>query len=126
VAGIEERIGQKVHNLLLDRLNPRGRPAAPRYTLSVRTGLSTSELGLQINEVATRAKLSLNASFVLTDDRSGRVLLKGNVRSINSYNIPNSQYAKVTAEADSANRAAREISNQIKSRLEIYFSRKGS
>jgi len=123
IATIEDRVGQKVHNLLLDRLNPRGRPQSPLYTLSLKAQISKEEIGLKITEVATRAKLTLSANYFLTDNQSGSILAEGSVRSVNSYNIPESEFARVTAENDATDRAAREISDEIKTRLGLLFAK---
>ena len=64
---IEDRVGQKIHNVLLDRLNPHGRPESPLYTLSLTAQISKAELGLKFSEVATRAKLTVSANYFLTD-----------------------------------------------------------
>ena len=61
----DDRLGQKVKNLLLDRLNPGGRPSNPFYTLAVTVGTSTTELGVKLTDEATRAKLSMSASYLL-------------------------------------------------------------
>ena len=121
VATIEDRVGQKLHNYLLDRITPDGRPSSPKYLLTVRAQLTTTELGLLFTEIATRAQLTLQASFTLSDLGTGEVLANGFARSVNSYNIPDSEYAKVTAEKDATDRATREVSDDIKTRLALYF-----
>jgi len=118
---IEDRHGQILHNLLLDRINPEGRPDRPLYSLKIIANLNTTELGLRFTEIATRAQLTLQASFALTDNRTGKTLVNGVARSANSYNIPDSEYARVIAEKDATERAAREISDEIKSRLSLLF-----
>jgi LPS-assembly lipoprotein len=126
ITTIEDRIGQQVHNLLLDRLNPDGRPRKPLYTLNVRTVVNTEEIGLKFTEEATRARLTLRANYFLTEDGSGSIIAEGTVRSVNSYNISESEFARVTSEADAKNRAAREVSDEIKTRLSLYFSQQGT
>lgn len=107
---------------MLDRINPRGRPKDPKYTLSVIAKVETLELGLRFTEVATRAKLTLSATFFLVDHESGSVISEGIVRSANSYNIPDSEFARVTSEKDATDRAARDVSDEIRTRLSLYFS----
>jgi LPS-assembly lipoprotein len=124
IASIEDRVGHKLHNLLLDRINPRGRSLNPLYTLTIRTQISRSEIGLKINEETTRARLSLSANFFLTERRSGNVLLEGTVRSVNSYNIPASEFALIAAEDNATDRASREISDEIKTRLGLFFAKR--
>lgn len=121
VVTIDNRIGQQLHNLLLDRLNPEGRPDVEAYRLDVRATVTTSELGLRFTEIATRAQLTLQSTFSLVDLETGKILVSGHARSINSYNIPDSEYAKVVAEQDAAERAVREVSDEIKTRLSLYF-----
>ena len=125
IATIEDRVGQKIHNLLLDRLNPRGRAQSPLYTLSLTAQISKAEIGLKFTEVATRAKLTLSANYFLTDNQSGAILTEGTVRSVNSYNIPDSEFARVAAENDATDRAAREISDEVRTRLSLLFSKQG-
>ena len=122
VLTIENRLGQKLHNLLLDKLNPKGQPVQPVYTLSARVVISKQELGLKFTEVATRAKLTLQTSFNLDDAVSGATLFKGTARSVNSYNIVDSDYATLSAESNAKDRAVREVSDAIRARLSIYLS----
>ncbi len=123
---IANREGQIVHNFLLDRLNPSGRSADSRYTLRVSVTRSTQEIGLKFTEEATRAKLILIARYFLTCDTDGKILAEGSVRSVNNYNISDSEFARVVSERDATERAAREVSDEIKTRLGLFFSRRGS
>ena len=125
ITSIEAREGQIIHNFLLDRLNPSGRRADSRYTLSVAVSRTTHEIGLKFTEEATRAKLTLIARYFLTRDTDGKILAEGSVRSVNSYNISDSEFARVASERDATERAAREVSDEIKTRLSLYFSRQG-
>ena len=122
IASIESRVGHKLHNRLLERINPRGRSLEPIYVLSVKTQISKSEIGLRINEETTRARLSLYAKFVLTERKSGIALMEGTVRSVNSYNIPPSGFGMVAAKDNATDRATREISDEIKTRLSLFFA----
>ena len=83
------------------------------------------EIGLKLTEEATRAKLTLIADYFLTRDTDGKILAEGNVRSVNNYNISDSEFARVASERDATERAAREVSDEIKTRLSLYFSRRG-
>ena len=125
IPSIENRLGQIVHNLLLDRLNPYGRRSDTRYTLNVSVTRSTEEIGLKFTEEATRAKLTLIARYYLTRDTDGMILTEGNVRSVNSYNISDSEFSRISSEQDAAERASREVSDEIKTRLSLYFSQRG-
>ncbi len=118
-----DRTGQQMHNLLRDRLNPRGQPTRHAYVLTVTVNESTRELGVEIDETATRSNLSLSASFSLTLASSGQVLTFGTSVSVNSYNILSNEFATFSAEQDARERGLREIADDIKVRLAIFFQR---
>jgi LPS-assembly lipoprotein len=118
---IPDRIGQQIRNYLLDRLNPQGQPSRPLYTLKVEPSVSRTNLGIKRDETATRAVMNLDVNFFLADARSGKVLFSGYERSVNSFNIVDSDFATLSAEKDALDRAAREVSNAIRLRLGIYF-----
>lgn len=118
---INDRLGQILHNNLLDRINPAGRPRDPRYALAVNMSVARVGSGIQITEEATRARLTVNATFIVTVFATGKTLLRGTERSVNSYNILDSEFATLSAERDAAGRAVREIADSIKARLALYF-----
>ncbi len=120
---LPDRVGQQLHNLLRDRLNPRGQPRKPAYSLRIRISETLVELGIRKDETATRSNLTVFADFVLSDAGSGEELFKGRSRSINSYNILESQFATLFSESNARNRALREISDEIGNRLAVYFAR---
>ena len=120
---IADRTGQKLHNFLLDRFNPKGLAARPRYGLKVTVQTRRRELGIRKDETATRANLTLTARYTLRDWRTNRSLYQGTSSSANSYNILEADFATLAALNDATTRAARELSEKIKTRLSIYFSR---
>ncbi len=120
---LPDRVGQKMHNLLRDRLNPRGQPVKPAYNLEIRLTETLQELGIRKDETATRANLILQANFVLRDAATNDDLFRGRSRSVNSYNILESQFATQFSESDARDRALREISDEIRNRLAVYFAR---
>ena len=121
VRPLPDRTGQQLHNLLLNRLNPRGQPRNPGYVLNVRLSESIRELGIRKDETATRANLRLEASFTLRRADTRQVLIKGRGLSVNSYNILQSQYATLTSENDARARGLRELSDFIQARLAAFF-----
>ena len=120
---IRDRIGQQLHNFLRDRLNPLGPPRRAHYVLNVTLTESKRELAIRKDEIATRANLTLTAAFQLRDQATGAVLLENNLQSTNSYNIVTSDFATLSAENDARRRAARELSDGIKTRLAVFFAR---
>lgn len=121
ISPLPDRIGQQMHNLLRDRLNPIGQPREPAYTLGLRLSESRQELGIRKDETATRANLNLAVQFTLTSVQTGTALYRGQVKSVSSYNILTSPFATGFSEADARTRALRELADSIRTRLGIYF-----
>lgn len=122
IAPLPDRIGQQMHNLLRDRLNPYGQPDDPAYMLKVEINESRRNLGVRKDETATRANLILSATFSLNGIKGKEALLLGKATSINSFNILTNQFATSFSESHARERALREISDTIRTRLGIYFS----
>ena len=122
---IADRLGQRLRNNLLDLLNPRGRPANPRYFLTVQLDQSTQRLAIEKDAFATRANLRLLANFSLHDQDSREIVLSGKSLMVSSYNILDSEFATLMAEKDAKARAARELAHDIRTRLAAFFVRQG-
>ena len=118
---LRDRAGQQLHNFLRDELNPKGQPVEPDYKLEVKLSKRTEKLALRQDETATRANIIIKTAFVLRAAEDGRVLYAGRASSINSYNILDDQYPTNVSAADALRRGLREISQDIKLRLAVYF-----
>ncbi len=116
ITQIPDRVGQKLHNFLLDRLTPKGPPATPHYVLSVSLTEARQNLAIRKDETATRANLTLTAGFSLR--RLGRdEIYVGTAVSTNSYNILQSDFATLSAEIDARDRALRVLAEEIRTRV---------
>ena len=124
VAPIPDRVGQQVRNHLLDGLNPRGRPREPRYRLDVTLQEQKVGLAIESDDTVSRINLTLNAQFVLEDLAAQAVVLRGATTTIAAYNLILSDYANLIAEQDAKRRATRELADEIKTRVAVYFSRR--
>jgi len=124
VAPIADRTGQLLYNRLRDRLNPRGRPAEPRYVLEVTVVERSEDLLLEPNNTPSRTSLELTALFQLREIESGATALKGQSRATISYDILNieNEYGTMTSAQDVRDRATKQLSDDISTRLALYFS----
>lgn len=118
---LRDRAGQQLHNFLRDELNPKGQPVEPDYKLEVKLSQRTEKLAFRQDETATRANIIIKTAFVLRAAEDNRVLYAGRASSINSYNILDDQYPTNVSAADALRRGLREISQDIKLRLAVYF-----
>ena len=119
---LPDRTGQQLHNLLIDQLNPQGQPTAPSHRLHVDLTEVIRKVAVQRDETATRANLILSSNYTLRAVADNSVVYAGRAVSINSYNILDEQYPTDVARDNARLRGLRELSDDIKLRLSIYFS----
>ena len=122
VATIPERSGQLLRNELLDRLNYGGEPSQPRYELKVSMKEERRDVLVRSDEIATAADLTLTANYELVDRATGAVLSKATPRSIVRYNVLVSPYATLASAEDARRRAAKQLADDIRTRLGVYFT----
>ena len=120
VRPIADRRGMVLRQQLEEKLHPGG-GRNTRFDLQVRLASRTQELGVRKDSTTSRANLILTANFVLWDGT--RRLLRDRVRSTVSYNILDDQYATIASERDAEARALKQLSDEIRVRLAVYFNR---
>lgn len=123
ISNIPDRPGQILRNLLIDRFYITGRPADPEYRLSVNLTAREAKLGIRKDETATRAQLTLIARYVLQEQATNQILLQTSSRAIVSYNILEDQYATLVTEEDAYERGLTRLSDDIATRISLYFTR---
>jgi LPS-assembly lipoprotein len=120
---VPDRIGQILRNDLVDRLTPTGEPDRPRWRLAVKLAIAKQGLAITKDESITRFNLNIIANFMLYEVASRHEVTRGVSRTFASYNVVTSQFATLIAEKDAETRAAREISDDIRTRLAVFFTR---
>jgi len=121
ISPIKDRIGQELHNHLLDLFNPHGRPAHPQYILNVDLKLSTTNITVSKEAIATRVNYQLNAKFLLSDTKNGKRVYGGLDQVITGYNILSSNFSTKSAELDARSRAARQAAFNIQTQIASFF-----
>ena len=121
VEPIPGRQGVHLRNQMLDALTPGGTPSSAAYRLSIKLEDVKEGLAIQENTQITRYNYSMTAKYELRDSVSGEVLDHGTARAIAAYNVVDSQFATQSAERDAQERAAREVGEDIRLRLGLYF-----
>ena len=125
VGVIPDRSGQILRNYLLEQLNPRGRPTSPGYLLAVSITESQQELGIRSDDTATRANLRINADMILDSAIDDEPLLRRRLNTVTSYNILDDEFATLSSERAARDRALRQLSEDIRTQLALYFRRDG-
>lgn len=121
VAGIPDRPGQQLRNNLVQRLNPAGQPTRPIYTLSVSLSIASTGVSLSRDNTTSRTSITTTAKYTLTDSSSGKGLFTGTSRATDAYDVLVSDYATLVSRDDAVNRAIREVSDDIRTQLAVYF-----
>ena len=124
VEPIPGRQGVHLRNQMMDALTPAGTPSSAAYKLSIKLEDVKEGLAIQANTQITRYNYRLTAQYELRDTVSGEVLDKGLARAIAAYNVADSQFATQSAERDAQERAAREVGEDIRLRLGLYFEQR--
>jgi LPS-assembly lipoprotein len=118
---ISDRIGQILRNQLVDRLNPQGEPAQPIYFLVVRLNEQKEAVLTRSDEFSTATNLRLIADYEVRDPQ-GNVLNTGYSRAVTRYNTLQSQFATIAAEDNARLRAARELADDIRAKLAVFYT----
>ena len=124
VAIIPDRQGQILRNQLQLLFNPTGAPAPDAYRLAVALTTSGADALIRKDETASRLDLVVTAEFTLTSLPDGRVLHRGRARSVNSFDVVESDFATINAERDALEASLRQIAHTIQTQLAIYFERR--
>jgi len=123
ISRIPDRAGQILRNELLDLMNPNGEPENPEYTLEVTLKTRKEKLGIQKDETATRANMTLTSVFFLREKASGAITYRSRAATTASYNIVDSGYETLSAERSALRRGLIVIADNINLRLSAYFNR---
>jgi len=128
MAGIEitpipGRVGQKLRNELIFANTGGGAAAQTRYKLDIVIRESITDQLVQITGDATGQVYQLDAAFKLIDLSNNAVIYQGKAISRAPYNRFQEVFANVRARYDAENRAARTVSESIKTQVAAHLSR---
>jgi LPS-assembly lipoprotein len=124
---IPERPGQLLRQALQERFgNDSGTPAA--YDLNVTFGVVGEAIGININDIATRIRLTGRATYTLTAHDSKRTrLTSGSARTLDGVDIFDTQYFAADLEIEAQQkRIAENIATQIETQLAVWFRRQAA
>jgi LPS-assembly lipoprotein len=122
ITPIPGRVGQKLRNELIFTNTGGGLAAPSRYRLEIAVKESVVDQLVQITGDATGQVYQLDATFQLIDPNNGKVLLQGKAISRAPYNRFQEIFANVRARYDAENRAARTVSESIKTQVAAFLT----
>jgi LPS-assembly lipoprotein len=117
----DNRLGQLIRNDLLSSFAG-GDPQASHYRLQFVAVAGSQTLIDQSNEDTRRFSYRVHVNYRLIEERTGKELSAGKTFSQVSYDKTTSDFSNVQAETNAMERAAKEIGNDIRTRLAAYFS----
>src|SRR6059058_5742647 len=120
----EARIAVEIRNALLYDFTGGGYAAPPTHRLKI--SIASTRVSIIVDVNTSRPDVEnygLNASYTLTEIGTGKVVVTGTTFARVSYDIPGQEqrFARVRGLRDAELRAAKVISDNIRSRLASYF-----
>ena len=123
VAPIPGRAGWFVRAALQDRLG--ASDGGARYRLEVELDDDIAGYGIKRDNAITRERRTLRARYRLVDAGVGTVVLDATAGSDAGIDVVSSEYATMAAEQTALERLAKEIADQMVSRIAIYVTHTG-
>ena len=116
------RIEQLIRNNLISTMSPPGQEGDGRYQLILQPAASDQNLVIQRNTDIARRSFRLRVVFLLHDGQTGKRIYSGNTFSEVSYDKISSEFSNMNAKINAEERAAREVSEDIRTRLAAFFA----
>lgn len=124
IVPIPDRIGQQLHNLLLDRFYRTGEiPDQEVYRLTISLETQEKKMGIRKDETSTRSMVTVSARMVLQDIASQRQLYTATSRVKVSYNLLVAAFATYASQDYAYRRALNYLADDITTRIALYYSR---
>lgn len=116
----EDRVGQLIRNDLLSSM--RAGEGEEKYTLFLKPVVKRSGVIDKPLPDVTRNAITLAVSYELVDRSSGSVVHSGKTFSNASFDVIRQPFADLQAETNATERAAHEVSTDIRTRLAAHFA----
>ncbi len=121
---IAERRGQILYNHLLDRMNPRGQPARPRYALAITTTEDIHVTDARADGTATRSDVVVNARLILRDVVSDAVVFVDRTQAVATFNLLTARFASVASEDEARRRVMEQVADQVTTQIALFLNRR--
>ncbi|MBI1207611.1 MAG: hypothetical protein GC191_10030 [Azospirillum sp.] len=120
---IDDRRGQQLRNLLIDRFYGSTRPTRPAYRLETVLRLEKGGVGLQKDATTTRYKMTVSANYQMTDLTTQQVVFRSASESVVNYNVLQAQFATFATEQDAIDRGLEQLGDEITTRVALFLDR---
>ncbi len=119
---IADRQGQRLRQILNEQVHTNGPAEQQRYELEIVLNKQIVELGVRTDSTTSRANLILTATFVIYE--AGARINGDTAQAVVSYNILDDQFATVASQSAAEDRALRQLGDDIKTRIAVFFDRR--
>lgn len=119
----DSRLAQLIRNDLLSSIRPAGTGGGNRYTLAM-TATSNDDTVIETRQVTetSREVVRVNVRFSLKAQGSGAVEYEGRTFSHVPFDVTGESFADLQARTNALERAAHEVSLDIRTRLAAHFA----
>ncbi len=114
---IADREGQILRNMLRNNISKANSSA--RYRLKADLTIKTTDLGINIDDVATRKVLWVSVKFELLEEE--KVLTSGRITNNVSYAINDNEFTTLTTRNDAIEKSLRLIADDIKLKVSAHI-----
>jgi LPS-assembly lipoprotein len=121
VAEIEGKSGHVLRTELTRMLAPENNGGVASH-LEITLRESITQLGIRLDESATRAELRLVANYVLTPPPGQGQAIRGSVVTTVNYEIPIAAFGEITAQDDARERAAETMAQRFRAELALRMA----
>src|SRR3954447_10365910 len=119
----DTRLAQIIRNDLLSTMRPVGTAAPDHYTLAFNIRAQEDKtIESATAERVLRRTIRLSVAFTLQEHGTGKVVFRGKTFSQASYDQVGQSFADLQAKTEAAERAAHEVSVDIRTRLAAHFA----
>lgn len=120
IGNFEDREGQVLRNLLLDRFNPKGRASRTAYSLSGEIDITSASLGTQLDATTTRSQVTVSVEANLVAfGGSHRFSSQG----VASFSTSDTDYASEVARSSAVERSLRVIADDLRLQIATFFEK---
>ncbi len=117
------RLGQELHNELLNRINPDGKPAKPAYAVKVTLSETEIDLAIDPSGLSQRSSIVETAIYQMVSLADKKQVMSGTSTGINSFGNVTNAFATVEGKEDARRRALNYVADDIAARVALYFQR---
>jgi LPS-assembly lipoprotein len=117
----QDRAGQLVRNDLLSSMQ--SGKGEDRYLLNLTTMVADNNIVAKPQPAVTRQAIQITATYQLVDKSNGEIVTQGTTFARASYDVIRQPFADLRAQTDATERAALEVSADIRTRLAAHFAK---